>query len=113
MTNIKRAGRTQRPVEIRRAFSATIARLGQRLTAIAVMSIHVTRRRRGRRARRRIAAKWRIRNKKGGASSDAPALGVAVISDQAARPWRSSLPGVAPVQLPSAKVSTPLTMIER
>ena len=32
---------------------------------------------------------------------------------QVARPWRSSLPGVSPLHLPSAKVSTPLTRIDR
>ena len=34
-------------------------------------------------------------------------------ADQVARPWRSSLPGVSPLHLPSAKVSTPLTRIDR
>ena len=31
--------------------------------------------------------------------------------DQSARPWRSSRPGVAPVQSPSSKVTSPLTMM--
>jgi hypothetical protein len=38
---------------------------------------------------------------------------ILIVVSYSARPWRRSLPGVAPVHLSSANVSTPLTMIER
>ncbi len=46
------------------------------------------------------------------AAAGAVSLCVSLRPAQEALPWRNSLPGVAPVHLPSAKVSWPLTMIE-